>query len=101
MPSERPKYGMGKDEFEWVGRAEKRYVLSSSFLSPRRANSLLLFQLPSPQPERNLRLRSTRRRNERLRRCALQPQLVLDRSAVLYLRPYPAVRLFRRAREGG
>ncbi|GAA5875342.1 hypothetical protein JCM8547_003209 [Rhodosporidiobolus lusitaniae] len=25
MPSERPKYGMGKDEFEWVARAEKRF----------------------------------------------------------------------------
>ncbi|GAA5980777.1 hypothetical protein JCM11641_002647 [Rhodosporidiobolus odoratus] len=24
MPSERPKYGMGRDAFEWVGRAEKR-----------------------------------------------------------------------------
>ncbi|GAA5827388.1 hypothetical protein JCM11251_003790 [Rhodosporidiobolus azoricus] len=25
MPSERPEYGMGKDEFEWVSRAEKRF----------------------------------------------------------------------------
>lgn len=24
MPSERPRFGMGRDEFEWVGRAEKR-----------------------------------------------------------------------------
>ncbi|GAA5917665.1 hypothetical protein JCM5296_007440 [Sporobolomyces johnsonii] len=24
MPSERPKFGMGRDEFEWVARAEKR-----------------------------------------------------------------------------
>jgi len=24
MPSERPKFGMGRNEFEWVGRAEKR-----------------------------------------------------------------------------
>lgn len=24
MPSEMPKFGMGKAEFEWVGRAEKR-----------------------------------------------------------------------------
>lgn len=24
MPSERPRFGMGRDEFEWVARAEKR-----------------------------------------------------------------------------
>lgn len=39
MPSERPKYGMGRDEFEWVGRAEKRCVFFSS--SPSFSHPLL------------------------------------------------------------